>query len=64
MFLTVGWIIASSVTLATVYGLYHAHPGLIARSIYNALSRVSYAAGLSWVIYVCLVGQGGKIFLF
>lgn len=61
MFLSIGWIFATSITLATVYGMYHTNPTLVASSIYNAFSRITYALGLSWLIYVCLIGQGGFV---
>ncbi|KFM59972.1 Nose resistant to fluoxetine protein 6, partial [Stegodyphus mimosarum] len=56
-----GWIIASSVTLTCVYGLYHKDPSVLACSFYNALNRTCYGAGLCWVIYVCLTKQAGIV---
>ncbi|XP_054713283.1 nose resistant to fluoxetine protein 6-like [Uloborus diversus] len=56
-----GWIVASSVTLTCVYGLYHKHPTTLANSFFNAVNRTLFGAGLSWVIYVCLTGQGGVV---
>ncbi|XP_054713019.1 nose resistant to fluoxetine protein 6-like [Uloborus diversus] len=59
--LSVGWFVASAVTLTCVYGLYHNTPSTLGNSFFNALNRSVYGAGLCWVIYVCLTDQGGFI---
>ncbi|GIX95601.1 hypothetical protein CEXT_586171, partial [Caerostris extrusa] len=58
--LSAGWIVASGVTLACVFGLYNHQQTLIEACFYNSLSRTCFACGLSWVIFVCVTGQGGK----
>ncbi|KAF8796918.1 nose resistant to fluoxetine protein 6-like [Argiope bruennichi] len=59
--LLVGWMIASGITLACVFGLYHQKLTLVGSSFYNALSHVGFALGLAWVIFVCIIGQAGVI---
>ncbi|GIY98686.1 nose resistant to fluoxetine protein 6 [Caerostris extrusa] len=59
--LSVGWIVASGVTLACVFGLYNHQQTLIEACFYNSLSRTCFACGLSWVIFVCVTGQGGVV---
>ncbi|GFY57918.1 nose resistant to fluoxetine protein 6 [Trichonephila inaurata madagascariensis] len=56
--LTVGWIAASSMTLACIFGLYHHKQTIIEASFYNALNRTCFACGLAWVMFVCIIGQG------
>ncbi|GFU10858.1 nose resistant to fluoxetine protein 6 [Trichonephila clavipes] len=59
--LTIGWIAASSMTLACIFGLYHHKQTIIEASFYNALNRTCFACGLAWVMFVCIIGQGGSI---
>ncbi|GBM99586.1 hypothetical protein AVEN_100991-1, partial [Araneus ventricosus] len=59
--LSVGWIVASSIALACQFGLYHQVLTTVEASFYNALSRVGFASGLGWVIFVCVIGQGGIV---
>ncbi|GBN19093.1 hypothetical protein AVEN_30367-1, partial [Araneus ventricosus] len=61
--LSAGWIIASGLTLACLFGPYHQHFSLATRTFYNAFHHTCFAASLAWVIYVCLTGQGGKSIL-
>ncbi|GBM99423.1 Nose resistant to fluoxetine protein 6 [Araneus ventricosus] len=59
--LSVGWMIASSITLACLFGLYHQELTLVASSFYNALNHLGFALGLAWMIFVCLIGQAGVV---
>ncbi|GIY64968.1 nose resistant to fluoxetine protein 6 [Caerostris darwini] len=59
--LSVGWIVASSITLACLFGLYDRQQTLIEACFYNSLSRTCFACGVAWVIFVCVTGQGGVV---
>ncbi|GFY57919.1 nose resistant to fluoxetine protein 6 [Trichonephila inaurata madagascariensis] len=59
--LTIGWIAASSMTLACLFGLYHHKQTIIEASFYNALNRTCFAFGLAWVMFVCIIGQGDVV---
>ncbi|GFY45077.1 nose resistant to fluoxetine protein 6 [Trichonephila inaurata madagascariensis] len=59
--LCLGWMVSSGVTLTCLFGLYHNNIGIVAASFYNALNRICFACGLAWVIFVCLIGQGGFV---
>ncbi|GFR30456.1 nose resistant to fluoxetine protein 6 [Trichonephila clavata] len=59
--LCLGWMVASGVTLTCLFGLYNNNPNTVAASFYNALNRICFACGLAWVIFVCLIGQGGFV---
>ncbi|GIX95608.1 NRF domain-containing protein [Caerostris extrusa] len=59
--LSVGWIVASSVSLACVFGLYNHELTLVGACFYNSLNRICYAFGLAWVIFVCVTGRGGVV---
>ncbi|CAL1277762.1 unnamed protein product [Larinioides sclopetarius] len=59
--LLIGWMIASGITLACLFGLYHQKLSLVASSFYNALNHLGFAFGLAWVIFVCITGQAGAV---
>ncbi|GBN83219.1 Nose resistant to fluoxetine protein 6, partial [Araneus ventricosus] len=59
--LSVGWIVASGILLACKFFPYHQDLTNVEASFYNALSRVAFALGLGWVIFVCVIGQGGVV---
>ncbi|GIY37583.1 nose resistant to fluoxetine protein 6 [Caerostris extrusa] len=59
--LLLGWIVASGITLACVFGLYDRQQTLIEACFYNSLSRTCFACGVAWVIFVCVSGQGGVV---
>ncbi|GFY45079.1 nose resistant to fluoxetine protein 6 [Trichonephila inaurata madagascariensis] len=59
--LSIGWVVASVVTLTTVFGIYHQEPDVVTTSFYTAINRSCYACGLAWVIFVCVIGQGGFV---
>ncbi|GIY81470.1 nose resistant to fluoxetine protein 6 [Caerostris extrusa] len=61
--LYLGWIVASTITLACMYGLYHRDQSRVEIAFYNSFSRTCFFAfGLAWVIFVCVTDQGGDIF--
>ena len=62
---TIGWLIATAMALATLYGLRGdiggKHPNTVAAAaLYNAFARSAWAASLCWVIVACVMGWGGK----
>ncbi|GBN86406.1 hypothetical protein AVEN_186751-1 [Araneus ventricosus] len=59
--LSVGWIVASGILLACKFFLCHQDLTNVEASFYNALNRVAFALGLGWVIFVCIIGQGGVV---
>ncbi|CAL1261955.1 unnamed protein product [Larinioides sclopetarius] len=59
--LLVGWIVASFILLTCKFGFHDQDFTNVEASFYNALIRVAFASGLGWVIFVCVVGQGGVV---
>ncbi|GIY20664.1 nose resistant to fluoxetine protein 6 [Caerostris extrusa] len=59
--LYLGWIVASTITLACMYGLYHRDQSRVEIAFYNSFSRTCFAFGLAWVIFVCVTDQGGVV---
>ncbi|KAF8796913.1 Nose resistant to fluoxetine protein 6 like protein [Argiope bruennichi] len=59
--LTVGWIVASGLTLTCQFGLYHQRLTPVGASFYNAFSRTIFGFGLAWVIFVCIEGQANIV---
>ncbi|GFS97804.1 nose resistant to fluoxetine protein 6, partial [Nephila pilipes] len=59
--LAFGWIVASGVTLTCLFGLYHRDLDAVAASFYGTFNRTCFACGLAWVIFVCIIGQGGIV---
>lgn len=63
---TLGWVIALTVGLFLVYcGYTELQEGgqpwsQPVRTAYESLSRPAFAACVSWVIYACHTGRGGK----
>ncbi|XP_071955720.1 nose resistant to fluoxetine protein 6-like [Antedon mediterranea] len=60
-----GWMAATGIALAVVYGLYgnfHGDPLNEAASVaYITLSRFSWAVALAWVAFACVTGYGGPV---
>ncbi|GFS10407.1 nose resistant to fluoxetine protein 6-like [Elysia marginata] len=59
-----GWLLATGVALAVIYGLrgdvgfeHPSSPGVAA--LYNAMARSAWAACVCWVIMACATGWGG-----
>lgn len=65
IFLALGWVIATGVAIATVFGLYGDytdHPLEKAGNIiYEMLSRFAWGVFLAWVVISCKYGQPGWI---
>lgn len=63
--IVVGWALAISFALASLYGKYgsfkqHPHPFSLAENImYESFSRFAWAVALAWVIFICHRGYGG-----
>ncbi|XP_071955723.1 nose resistant to fluoxetine protein 6-like [Antedon mediterranea] len=60
-----GWMAATGIALAVVYGLYGNFHGdqlnKAASVVYITLSRFSWAVALSWVAFACVTGYGGPV---
>ena len=59
------WVLAAATGMSVVYGNYPAIEGNYIRStasnvIYGTLSRFAWAIVLSWVVFACKYGYGGK----
>ncbi|XP_071491770.1 nose resistant to fluoxetine protein 6-like [Diadema antillarum] len=61
----VGWMAATAMGLALVYGLYgyfHNHPATVSGSAaYMALCRLGWSACLCWVVFACRFGYAGWV---
>ncbi|XP_071955988.1 nose resistant to fluoxetine protein 6-like [Antedon mediterranea] len=60
-----GWMAATGIALAVVYGLYgnfHGDPlNKAASVVYATFSRFSWAVALAWVAFACVTGYGGPV---
>jgi len=59
----IGWLISVPVALSLVYGPYTATQyewGVYENETYGLLFRVLWAFALSWLIFSCHNGNGGK----
>ncbi|XP_071956995.1 nose resistant to fluoxetine protein 6-like [Antedon mediterranea] len=60
-----GWLAATGIALAVVYGLYgtyHGNPINKAGSVvYITLCRFSWSVALGWVAFACVTGYGGPV---
>ncbi|GFT48275.1 nose resistant to fluoxetine protein 6, partial [Nephila pilipes] len=59
--LFVGWLVSSGITLFCIFGLYHQEVSVAGAAFYNSLSRTGFACGLAWVMFVCIIEQGGIV---
>lgn len=64
-FIVIGWSLSTIVGLALVFGNYHYYIGdwvmsNFQDSVYGALSRSVWGIVVSWIIYACATGRGGK----
>uniref|UniRef100_A0A914XGG6 Nose resistant-to-fluoxetine protein N-terminal domain-containing protein n=1 Tax=Plectus sambesii TaxID=2011161 RepID=A0A914XGG6_9BILA len=61
----VGWMLATAVAMAAVFGLYHYSQGEMMdvgyRAAYSAFSRPGWALALGWLVFSCHYGYGGPI---
>lgn len=58
------WILASSVMLTIVFGIYFmqqptAPISVLGSAFYDSLSRIAWPMSLSWIIFACVHGYGG-----
>ncbi len=66
---SLGWALAFAVGVSVVYGTYFSYGDLPFQSIwsnatnviYGTFSRVGWALSLSWVVFACYYGYGGKV---
>ncbi|GBO45765.1 Nose resistant to fluoxetine protein 6, partial [Araneus ventricosus] len=56
-----GWAVASAITLTCLFGLYRQNLTTVEAGFYNGLNRIGFGLGLSWVIFVCVIGQGDVV---
>ncbi|KAK4325074.1 hypothetical protein Pmani_004230 [Petrolisthes manimaculis] len=68
LMVTVGWTIATLTGLLVVYGMWsyntlkpNAHYDVMTQLAYGGLSRIAWAAALSWVVFACHYGYGGLV---
>ena len=60
------WAVAFATGLAIVYGLdpygyqEKGYPSVIASAFYNGYNRMAWALAMSWLIFACYHGYGGK----
>jgi hypothetical protein len=62
----VGWMLATCVAIAVVYGLYTPDGSTDKlntdmSALYNATSRIAWSLSVAWVILSCASGYGGKV---
>ena len=65
IFALFGWLLAAVVAISVLYGNYPSlHGGYIpdtpANVIYAILSRFAWSVVLSWIVFACKYGYGGK----
>ncbi|GFR87889.1 nose resistant to fluoxetine protein 6-like [Elysia marginata] len=63
---TIGWVVATAVALAVLYGLRGDIKGdhrssVSTAALYNALARSAWGACVCWVIVACVTGWGGFV---
>ncbi|XP_033118097.1 nose resistant to fluoxetine protein 6-like [Anneissia japonica] len=66
IFMTIlGWVIATVIGLAVVYGLYgNFHDNHLTKAgtvVYITLCRFAWAVSLAWVVFACTTGYGGPV---
>lgn len=59
-----GWAVATAIGLAVVYGLYddinNERLSTEVAAFYNSVHRTAWGICVSWVIFTCATGNGGK----
>lgn len=53
------WTIGSLCNLLTLFGLYGRHLSIEATATYVALSRITWAIGISWILIACHTNNAG-----
>ncbi|KAL3870699.1 hypothetical protein ACJMK2_038743 [Sinanodonta woodiana] len=60
-----GWIVAASINIAVLYGLYNPDNTHVLNepesAAYTALYRTGWAIGVCWVVFACATGNGGPV---
>ncbi|GBM80809.1 Nose resistant to fluoxetine protein 6 [Araneus ventricosus] len=59
--LSAGWLVALITLFTCQFVLYHENFSRVGTSFYNALTHVGFASGVAWIIFVCVIGQGGAV---
>ncbi|GIY37579.1 nose resistant to fluoxetine protein 6 [Caerostris extrusa] len=59
--LLAGWLVALGLICACIFSLYHQDLSLLFACFFNALNRTVFAIGLAWILFVCIIGQGGFV---
>ncbi|XP_044594751.1 nose resistant to fluoxetine protein 6-like isoform X2 [Cotesia glomerata] len=55
------WIIGSMCNILTLFGLYGRHLSIATTAIYVAVSRITWAIGISWLLIACQTNNAGFI---
>jgi hypothetical protein len=63
-FLVLGWIVTAGLMLAPLFGLYEWVNGkampIFWTAMYATFAKPAWGIGLSWIVFVCFYGYGGK----
>ncbi|KAL3870231.1 hypothetical protein ACJMK2_038308 [Sinanodonta woodiana] len=60
----VGWLIATGIAMAVLYGLYDPYDNTRSNGVsafYLSTARTAWGVALAWVIFACAIGYGGFI---
>ncbi|KAG8035844.1 hypothetical protein G9C98_002970 [Cotesia typhae] len=55
------WIIGSMCNIITLFGLYGRHLSIATTAVYVAVSRITWAIGISWLLIACQTNNAGFI---
>lgn len=59
--LSLFWIIGSMCNILTLFGLYGRHLSIATTAVYVAVSRITWAIGISWLLIACQTNNAGII---